>query len=235
MRIALFSDIHSNYTGLCAVLAAIYAAGGVDLCIAAGDHIGGESGGDDLLDLLISHGVQMIQGDSDTDEKLVFLAQKAIQHPGSTRNSLAYYQDMRAWIHQNISAANRSLLATLPKELTVEVAPDQRLYVCHASPRAINDPICAPLTNPTVLRQVYGRIGARVIAFGHWHASYVRWLDDRLYLNVASVGFRHDGLSSLTLVTYEDDQWVVEQQAVPYDTVAEAQRVKARKVPRPNL
>ena len=55
MRIALFSDIHGNLTGLQAVLGAITAYGGADLVIAAGDPIGGESATDAIIDLLLVH------------------------------------------------------------------------------------------------------------------------------------------------------------------------------------
>jgi predicted phosphodiesterase len=70
-----------------------------------------------------------------------------------------------------------------------------------------------------------------VIAFGHWHIPYVRLLDGRLYVNVASVGFRRDGLSRLTMLTHLDDQWVVEQHSVPYDVAAEERRKRERQVP----
>jgi predicted phosphodiesterase len=234
MRVALFSDIHGNYTGLQAVLAAIRASGGADLTIAAGDHVGGGSGGDDLLDLLAQHQVLLVRGDGDTDEKYIRLAQEARERPGTTRNSLAYYLGMPAWLQRHISAANRELLANLPFSHSVEVAPGQRLYVCHASPRAIDDPICAPGTASDVVHQAYSAVDAGVIAFGHWHQPYTRWLAQRLYVNVASVGFRHDGLSRYTMLTYQAGQWVVEQHAVPYDVEAERDRCEQRHVPLPD-
>lgn len=234
MRFALFSDIHSNYTGLSAVLDAISALGGADVLIAAGDHVAGESGGDDLIDLLLSHHVHLIRGDSDTSDKFRRLAEQARQQPGQTRNSLAYYLGMVEWFDRSLSASNRRLLASLPFELTFDVAPEQRLYVCHASPRAFDDPICAPGTPADTVRQAYDGVTASIAAFGHWHAAYSRWLDGRLYLNVASVGFRQDGRSHFTLLTYHDGHWVSEQHAISYDRETEAKRVRQRGVPRPD-
>lgn len=233
MRFALFSDIHGNFTGTKAVLAAIEAIGGADMYIAAGDHIAGGSGGDDLLDLLSAHNVHLIQGDSDTEDKFVRLSQQAAQHPGSTRNPLTYYQEMLAWLNKNVSAENRERLAALPVEMSVKVASGQQLYVCHASPHATYDRICAPDVPLNALRHGYGGVDAEVIAYGHWHASYVRWLGDRLYINVASVGFRPDGLSWFTLLTHQDTRWVVEQKAVAYDVETEVQRIQSRGVPQP--
>lgn len=231
MRVALFSDIHGNFTGLQAVLAAIDAGGGADLLIAAGDHVSGGSGGDDLIELLAVHGVHLIRGDSDTDDKLVQAAHQATEQPGSTRSPAWFYNDMRAWLHEYVSATNRAMLEALPLDMWVDMGDGARLYVCHASPRAIGDRICAPLTHPAIVRDAYGAIDASVIAFGHWHAPYVRQLDGTLYINVASVGWRDDGLSRYTMLTYQDGQVIVEQHAVPYDVAAESQRMHERGVP----
>ena len=141
---------------------------------------------------------------------------------------------MQNWLEHNLSDTNRTLLAALPLAQTFEIAAGQQLYVCHASPRAIDDPICAPGTHPDIVRQAYGSTDATVFAFGHWHGAYSRWLDGRLYLNVASVGFRHNGLSYFTMLTYQEGTWVVEQQAIAYNLEAEAERVRRRQVPRPN-
>ena len=234
MRFALFSDIHGNYTGLAAVLDALSALGGADVLIAAGDHVTGESGGDDLIELLLAHHVHLVRGDSDTPDKFIRLAEQARLHPGQTRNSLAYYQGIVEWFEHSIAPSTRHLLATLPFEMTFDVAPEQRLYVCHASPRAIDDPVCAAGTPADTVRRAYGSVDASIYAFGHAHTSYSRWLDGRLYLNVASVGFRHDGLSRFTLLTYRDGHWISEHHAVPYDTEAEAKRVVQCGVPRPD-
>jgi len=231
MRIAVFSDIHGNYTGLQAVLAAIAAHGGADLLIAAGNHIWGESGGDDLLDLLSTYRVRLIRGDSDTEDKLIELEQRATLSPGSTRGSATYYQSMRAWLHHYLSPATRAMLAALPIESVIEVDTNQSLYVCHASPQAVNDRMCAPSTPPLTVRHAYSTVDATIIAFGHWHSPYVRWLDQRVYVNVASVGFRDDGLSRFTMLTYHAGQWVVEQHVVPYDVAAEERRKRERHVP----
>jgi predicted phosphodiesterase len=231
MRYALFSDIHGNLTGLKAVLAAIPVLGGADILIAAGDHLWGESATDEILDLLAAHHVHMVRGDSDTEDKLERLEQEALRAPGTTTSSLGYYRGMRAWLRAHLSDAGRELLASLPLSLTFEAAPGQRLYVCHASPRGVGDPVCSPQLGPATVREAYRRIEADVIAFGHWHIPYVRLLDGRLYLNVASVGFRRDGLSRLTMLTHLDDQWVVEQHSVPYDVAAEERRKRERQVP----
>jgi predicted phosphodiesterase len=233
MRLALFSDIHGNLAGLQAVLAAIAAAGGADVIVAAGDLITGESATDEILDLLITHNVRMVRGDADTEDKLLDYQQQARTAPGSTRDSLDYYVALQRWLHTHLSPAGRALLAALPVSHTIEVAPGRRVYVCHASPRSVADRVCAPNCDSATIRAAYVGVDADVIAFGHSHTPYTRLLDRRLYVNVASVGFRPDGMSMLTFITYDDDRWLVQQQAIPYDVAAEDARKRQRRVPIP--
>jgi hypothetical protein len=68
LRIALFSDIHGNITGLKAVLQALEADGGADITCAAADMVSGGPATDEVIDLLVSQGVRMVRGDSDTDD-----------------------------------------------------------------------------------------------------------------------------------------------------------------------
>ncbi len=234
MRLALFSDIHGNLTGLQAVLAAIAASGGADIILAAGDLISGESATDEIIDLLVTHQVRMVRGDGDTEDKLLALQHQARTAPGSTRNSLRYYAALQAWLQTHLSPAGRAFLAALPLSQTIEVAPGQRLYLCHASPRSVADRVCAPSCDPATIRAAYAEVDAEVIAFGHSHTPYTRLLDGRLYINVASVGFRQDGTSMLTFVTYSDAQWLVQQQAIPYDVAREEARKRQRQVPLPD-
>src|SRR5262245_57617063 len=197
MRIALFSDIHGNLAGLEAVLAAITARGGADVVVAAGDLIGGESATDEIIELLLAHQVQMVRGDSDTDDKLIALQRQALDAPGTTRNSLAYYRALEAWLQTHLSAQGHAFLAALPVAHTVEVASGHHLYVCHASPRSVGDRVCAPQCDAQTIRQAYAGADAEVIAFGHAHTPYTRLLDGRLYVNVASVGLRREATSML--------------------------------------
>lgn len=231
LRIALFSDIHGNLTGLRAVLAAISGWGGADLRIAAGDLIGGESATDEVLDLLREHDVRLVRGDSDTEEKLIRLEAQAEAHPGSTRSPASWYRAMRLWIEANLSVSGRELLNALPLSLTVEAAPGQRLYVCHASPRSVGDRVCAPEAPAEIVRQAFDGAEAEVVAFGHAHTPFVRLLDGRPYVNVASVGFRSDGLSRCTMLTFADGHWQIAQHAVPYDVAEERRRALGKGVP----
>jgi predicted phosphodiesterase len=235
MKIALFSDIHGNITGLKAVLAALDRLGGADLVFAAGDLIGGGPGTDEVIDLLTTRAVRMVRGDSDTEDKLLdrLRAATSPQEPGRlpARYGAPYYEAMLSWMRASLSESGRAFLAALPLSETVEVAPGHRLFVCHASPRDAGERVCGAQNTAASLREAYGSVQADVIAFGHAHTPYVRLFDGKLMVNVASVAFRPDATSVLTLVTYDDEQWVVEQHAIAYDAAEEARLMAERAVP----
>lgn len=231
MRIALFSDIHGNLTGLKAVLAFLDAEGGADVTFALGDLIGGGPATDEVIDLLVKRRVRMVRGDSDTEEKWLGLIRKATDAPGTTRSTAAHYQATLDWLRMNLSPQGRAFLDALPISDTLEVASGKHLYVCHASPRGPHDRVCGPENSAAIVRAAYGNVAADVIAFGHSHTPFVRLLDSRLFINVGSVAFRPNATSTVTRLTYHDEQWIVEQHAVPYDAANEARLMTERAVP----
>jgi predicted phosphodiesterase len=99
----------------------------------------------------------------------------------------------------------------------------------------VGDRICAPPVAASDVRAAYGAIDVDVLAFGHAHTPFVRLQDGRLYINVASVGFRADGLARLTILTVQPEQWLVVQHVVPFDTALEQRRMRERHVPLPEL
>ena len=245
MKIALFSDIHGNISGLKAVLHAIDNAGGADMMIAAGDLIGGGPGTDDLLDLLQERQVKMLRGNAeevwlDINEawnQMYDLWKEMEPERDFDLEREKWMDELRPtaeWMQSHLSKSNFDLLAQLPMSMTVEAAPNHRLLVCHATPDSPWPPITGPSTPSQILHETYGRVDADVIAFGHVHQHHTRTLGGKLLINIASVQERKDvpGNSAFTWLKYEVDNWVVEQILVPYDTVEEARLTTERQVPR---
>ena len=221
MRFALFSDIHGNLTGLRAVLKAIDSMGGADIRIAAGDLVSGESGTDEIIALLEEHQVVSVQGDSDTRTKLIELEAKALAEPGSTRSPDWFYRETREWLEAHLSPEGRAYLDALPLSRTLEAAPGQSLYVCHASPRGVGDRVCAPFCPAETVREAFASVDAQIIAFGHAHEAHVRLLDGRPFVNVAAVGFQPEGLARLTILDYTNHHWQIFQHCIPFDYAAQ--------------
>jgi predicted phosphodiesterase len=241
MRIALFSDIHGNITGLEAVLRKIKNTGGADLVVAAGDLIVGNAGADEIIELLVENDVLMVRGDSDSERKLYRLIDGS--HPGANRFPNGYYHAMQEWLNSNLSEASRQLLDTLPITLQLEGVPGHTILICHAAPEDPASRTCSPHLPAADLVSIFEHETAEVIAFGHAHSPHVRWIENRLYVNVASVAFRQDDTSMLTYLSCQESQvknvhsdkaaWTIEQIAVPYDGELERKRMRAKQVPLP--
>ena len=115
----------------------------------------------------------------------------------------------------------------------VVLGAKRKLFVCHAAP---DDPwarMCASDAPQDVLQAAFGTIDADAFAYGHFHEHHVMWLNNKLLVNVASVGLRSDGLSAYTMLDSVDGRWVVQQFQVPYDTAEEARLTQLRDVPLP--
>ncbi|MEW5867918.1 MAG: metallophosphoesterase family protein [Chloroflexota bacterium] len=225
MRIALFSDIHGNLSGLRAVLAKIDQLGGADRLVAAGDLIGGGPGADDLFDLLLERRVALLRGN--TEEMML---DASLIHAHAASPYLDLMLRTHDWLHAHLSPAYWKLIEELPLSLSIEAAPGQRIFACHAAPQDTWAYTTSAEEPVEKLRAAYGQLPAQVVAYGHFHQHHVLRLDDKLLLNVASVGLRSDGLSALTLVEYRA-AWVIRQFQVPYDVAEERRLMAERRVP----
>jgi len=224
VRLALISDIHGNITGLRAVLAQIQKLGGVDALYVLGDLIGLGPATDEVLDLLLENRAHMLRGNW---EELLFDTESHV--PKTTDPELV--RRAAAWAYAHLSSTYRDLLQKLPVQATVEIAADYKLFLCHATPNDTWPWTCQADTPTSRLREVYGPLDAQIIAYGHYHHHHVLALDEKLLLNVASVGLREDGLSGLTLLEY-NGHLSIQQLQVPYDT-AEEKRLKAERAAPP--
>lgn len=228
MRVALFSDIHGNTLGLRAILGHLQTQGGADISIAAGDLIAGGPGGDEIIELLLEEGVQMLLGNHE-----VLAIDRDAYYDHIPKQWLDWAKRDEEWLRKNLSPTNWELLASLPLSRSVDFENGKKLFVCHAAP---NDPwpyICAHDVPQDLLQTTFGEINANVVAYGHMHKHHMLWLNDKILLNVASVGLGAQGMSAYTLLENFDNRWIVQQFQVPYDTVEESRLNKLRGVPLP--
>ena len=226
MKVALFSDIHGNITGLKAVLSYIERLRGVDLLFCAGDVLGSPGGTENLLDLLIERNIRMVRGNEDDVLRDIEAHMQYVPEKYRARRIRWAEQ-----LHKKISRPYWDLLASLPVYETVEFGTGHTLIVCHATPDNPHKNVCAPWNSTEDLKKAYGDHDAEVIAYGHFHAHHVIRLNEKLLINVASVGFRQDGMSAFTMLEYRDQHWIVNQFLVPYDVEEEQRLNRESRVP----
>ena len=228
MRVALFSDIHGNTLGLRGVFAALEREGGADMICAAGDLVGGGSGTDEVLELLVERGVRLVRGNAEdyvTDLDAVLTAET----PEWRRR---FFRARAEWLGERLSAAHVQLLRGLPVSLTVDL-DGRTLFLCHATPVSTTGLESDGAAPRDAVERAYGAVQADVVAYGHVHRSHVRALGTKVLVNVASVGSRpeHDGLSAYTLIDCAGGACTVRQRFVPFDAEEEARRCAAAGMP----
>lgn len=226
MRIALLSDIHGHITGLQAVLSRLKRDEGVDAIYALGDYVGGGPGLDEVVELLLTHQVRMIRGN--WDELFLGWDQQLARIPPAHHEA---FLKTAEWLMSRLSREAQQVLAALPVSETLQVSPTHQVLLCHATPQDPWARVCRADTPTAALRTAYGIYDVQVIAYGHYHSQHVLQVDNKLLVNVASVGLGWKGLSALTVLEATTDAIRVQQYQVPYDTDAHDRLVEERKMP----
>lgn len=227
LRIGLLSDVHGNFAGLKAVADALLEEGPLDSVVVAGDLLQGGPRPREVWELLVARGWTLIRGNE--DESLQ--TDQPLNYQGAERYRNAFLAGT-AWTRSQIGDQVLRQLAALPDRWR-RPTPSGDLLVVHASPRSIVDRAGGVHNTLAEVTAAYDGTGANAIAFGHFHSGFVRPTPFGLLINVASVGLPRDGraLACYTVVTVNQDGWVVEQHMVPYDPGEEARFAAERQMP----
>ena len=227
LRVAIFSDVHGNLAALRAVLAGVARHRPVHLTVAAGDLVGPVGARPAAtLDLLVESGCALLQGNHDEN----------LWDPHDLDGPFAeLVRRQDPWVVRQLGDRRMALLRRLPRQLRLSPAPGQDLLIVHASALDnLHGHAAMPDTDEAELHLRYGGTGARVIAFGHYHQSFVREWAEGTLVNVASVALPKDEqpLAAYSILTWDGDCWAIEQFRVHYDTADEAAALAASGMPR---
>jgi putative phosphoesterase len=227
LRIGLLSDVHGNLAGLRAVAAALGRAA-PDRVVVAGDLLWGGPRPLEVWQFLQQQAWTLVRGNADDE------LSEGIDNgfpPGNPYREAALRH--RDWLLAQLEPTVIEALKALPLEHRITTSAGD-LLVVHSSPRSTTDQCGAPHNTLAEVRQAYSGTGANAIAFGHWHAAFVRQTPFALLVNVASVGLPLDrqARAAFTILTATDDgEWLVEQQRVAYDQAEEQAAAIARGQP----
>jgi predicted phosphodiesterase len=227
-RIGLFSDVHGNLAGLQAVASALEHEGPLDHVVVAGDHLWGGPRPREVWRLLNERGWTLVLGNA--DENLVSPTVDQDFPPGNPYRSAAIRQ--REWFREQLDPSDLNALASLPMRHRIATLAGD-LVVVHSSPRSTIDRCGGPHNSIVEVETAYSGTGASAIAFGHWHAAFVRQTPFALLLNVASVGLPMDGrpLAAYTILSATHGGWIVEQRRVAYDPEEERRASRSAGLP----
>jgi predicted phosphodiesterase len=176
-RIGLISDIHGNRAALDAVLAELE-GDGVDSLVCLGDVAVGPQGAEALARVR-ELGCPVILGNWDAafvDGSL----------PPAANETARIVNEIHGWWGEQLSADDRTFLATFAGQLDLPVDGSQALLF-HGSPRSYDDWIFST-TPEEELSAMFDRERPALLVGGHTHVQLVRRWGASLLVNPGSVG-----------------------------------------------
>jgi putative phosphoesterase len=221
MRLAIFSDVHSNLPALEAVLADI-AAAGVDDRYCLGDLVGYAPWPNETLERLQREGIAVVMGNYD-DGTGFDRDECGCAYGDPTEEALG--DESFAWTRAHTSDANKAYLRRLQSQIRFET-DGHRFLLVHGSPRRMNEYLFEDKPDATFARIAAGA-DADVIVCGHTHRPYTKPVGETLFVNVGSAGKPKDGdpRACWALIEVSPAGVVVGFRRVEYDVERVAQAI----------
>jgi predicted phosphodiesterase len=197
-RVVIFGDLHANWEAL---LALQQAENRPDVVLCLGDMVGYGPDPKRCLDAVRTGATHLIGGQHDRAVGTLVMAADAAQGHG-TRDELSE----ATWAHTRslLSAQDRAYLASLPTELSVEVA-GTRFYLTRLPPDDAETETRVLITMTQArLRELFGDVEADVILLGGPHVPALRQVDGRLIICPGSLGLPRYGVPDPTFAAWED-------------------------------
>jgi predicted phosphodiesterase len=235
MKIAVFSDIHSNLEALNAVLEDIHAQGCSRL-YCCGDVVGYGGSPNECCKTLQEKQIPTVKGNHD--------AAIGVDSPLTP----GYFNPIAAisvyWSREYTTAPNREWLDTLPMVL---VEQELGITISHSSPLDAGD--WTYVTCPVKAAPVLTYMPTPVCFIGHSHEGAVFWMEpdghvmmvppcqmrlrhnERYLINVGSVGQPRDNDARASYFIYDHTDRVITPRRIPYEVEAAQQRIRLAGLP----
>lgn len=215
MRIAIFSDVHGNWTALQEVWRAIQQGGGFDAIVCAGDLANGRPHPEETLQFLQEHHVDCVLGNGEA-----YLVDEDKPRADSVQR-MPWLMEQLAWTKSRLSEQSKAFLRRLP---LVRRYPGWGatgdLLVCHATPHSYW-PVCAPNHSDEAWAAAMGPLDGQAVAFGHVHIPSERIIGGKLFVNVAHCGLGAAQYLGYTILTATPSGWRAKRRPVTHDPLPE--------------
>jgi predicted phosphodiesterase len=180
--LALVSDVHGNDAALCAVIADLDRLG-IERVVCLGDAVQGGPEPREVLDRLAALGWPVILGNADD-----FL----LDLPAASPEELTPAQlERREWTLAQLEPSHLEQMRAFAPTLDVELDGGLILRAFHGSPHSYDD-VLLPETPDGQVEKLLGGSGVDLLAGGHTHLQWTRYVDGALYVNPGSVGLAYD-------------------------------------------
>jgi predicted phosphodiesterase len=175
--LALVSDIHGSDDALAAVVAELEPLG-IDRVICLGDAVQGGDQPREVLDRLAALGWPVILGNADA-----FLLDVPSDSPEPLTQG---HLDKREWTLAQLEPSHLAQIRSFAPTLDVELDGGLVLRAFHGSPHSYDD-VVLPETPDAQVEHLLGGSGVDLLAGGHTHLQWTRYVDGALYVNPGSV------------------------------------------------
>ena len=177
MPLALVSDIHGSDDAFAAVVAELERLG-VDRAVCLGDAVQGGDQPREVLDRLAELGWPVVLGNADA-----FL----LEVPSDSPEPITQGQlEKRAWTLAQLEPSQLDQIRSFEPTFDVELDNGLTLRAFHGSPHSYDD-VLLPETPDAQVEHLLGGSGADVLAGGHTHMQWTRYVDGALFVNPGSV------------------------------------------------
>jgi predicted phosphodiesterase len=177
--LGLVSDIHGNAVALERVVAELDRLG-IERVVCLGDVAQGGPQPREVLDRLDALGWLVILGNADD-----YLVGRHAEDVPENTNAV------RDWSRSQLDDGHVEQICAFAPTLEVELDGGLRLRAFHGSPASYED-VILPETPDGQVESLLGGSGVDVLAGGHTHTQWTRYVDGALYVNPGSVGAAYD-------------------------------------------
>jgi putative phosphoesterase len=199
MKIGIFSDLHSNFQALEAMLP----TSPVDQWICLGDFVGLFPRVNEVVEKLRENSVLCIQGDHE----------RALLQGDVLKNSVTATEAIQRQ-RKVLSSENKAYLATLEDTAAVNLA-GVRIYACHALSRHSESGSEKYLIDLGDLELRFA--GHDLVLFGHTHFPLTCYGREAILLNPGSCGFPVDVARLPSYALFDTDRRQVELKRFDFD------------------
>jgi putative phosphoesterase len=227
MKIAVFGDIHGNLEALRSAYheAQIIKA---DRIYHLGDVGGYAPFVNEVVDFLIGHGIEGVQGNYDEN------VANGAEHCGCK-----YEDPLQAemaqlsfvWTKKHASMISKAYMKNLPSELSFTDS-GRRVKLFHATPGK-NNLYWYEERPEKFFKEMAGKTGADVLVYGHTHKPYRKDIAGKVFINAGSVGKPKDGdpRACLTVIEIAPKAVSADFIRIAYDVEKTAAAIAASRLP----
>jgi putative phosphoesterase len=227
MKFAVFGDIHGNIEALKASHEAARSSG-AEKIYHLGDLGGYSPFVNEVVDFLIAHGIEGVQGNYDEAvandrEHCGCKAEEPLQEEMAHRSFV--------WTKAHVSAESKAYMKSLPAEIKF-TAEGKKVWLFHATPKKNN--LYWYVDRPEkFFREMSEKGDADILVYGHTHKPYRKDYRGKVFINAGSVGKPKDGdpRACVAIVEIKHSGIMTEFIRVPYDVETVAAAIGASGLP----